>query len=64
MATPIVAGALSLVIEYGVLNNKKITNKDINIALLETSKDLGRNKNSQGWGKIDIESLLKFVRNI
>lgn len=64
MATPIVAGALALVIEYGLLNNKHITNKDIKIALLETSKDLGRNKNIQGWGKIDIVSLLKFVRNI
>ena len=42
----------------------RISNKDIKIGLLETSKDLGRNRNEQGWGKIDLLKLLTYFDNV
>ena len=62
MATPIVAGALALVVEWGERKHRKISNKEIKIALLETSTDLGRERNCQGWGKINIVKLIEYFR--
>ncbi len=59
MATPIVAGCIGLVLE-SCERGRRLTNKDIKIALLECSKDLGRDKNSQGWGKIDLIKMIEF----
>ena len=65
MATPIVAGALALVIEWAERYGRvRISNKDIKIGLLETSKDLGRDRNEQGWGKVDLLKLLTYFDRV
>lgn len=65
MATPIVAGALALVLEWAERYGRvRISNKDIKIGLLETSKDLGRDKNEQGWGKVDLLKLLTYFDRV
>ena len=54
MATPIVTGAISLLLEkYPDMNPK-----DVKIALKKSARDLGLNKNIQGFGELDIISLL------
>ena len=35
-----------------------MTNRDVKIRLMESSKDLGLPKNQQGWGLIDLNKLL------
>lgn len=59
MATPIVAGCIALVLENSE-KTRRITNKEIKISLLETSRDLGYEKNIQGWGKIDVLRMIEY----
>lgn len=54
MATPIVAGSIALMLE----KNPSLTNKDIKRRIFETAKDLGYDKNHQGWGMIHPEDLI------
>lgn len=54
MATPIVSGALALLLE----SNPYLTNKEIKKLLYERARDMGLSKNIQGWGCLDIERLL------
>lgn len=54
MATPIVSGAISLLLE----KHPDMTPKDVKIALKNTSRDMGVSKNIQGYGELDIERLL------
>ena len=54
MATPIVSGAAALLLQkYPYLNNEQVKRK-----LLHTARDLGEPWNKQGWGMIQINSLL------
>ena len=54
MATPVVCGALALLLEQRPL----LTNKEVKLRLSGTCRDLGLPRNQQGWGKIYIPSLL------
>ena len=54
MSTPIVAGALALLLEkYPDMNNR-----DVKRRLRERAVDLGLPRNQQGWGMLDVERLL------
>ncbi len=54
MSTPIVAGALALLLEkYPDMNNR-----DVKLRLRERAVDLGLPRNQQGWGMLDVERLL------
>jgi len=54
MSTPVVSGAIALLLE----KYPDMTNRDVKIRLMESSKDLGLPKNQQGWGLIDLNKLL------
>jgi len=54
MSTPIVSGAIALLLE----KHPDMSNRDVKIRLMESSKDMGRPKNQQGWGLLDLERLL------
>ncbi len=54
MATPVVTGAIALLLE----KYPQMTNKDVKKRLYERAKDMGYPKNIQGWGYLDIERLL------
>ena len=56
MSTPIISGAISLLLE----KHPDMTPKDVKIAIKNTAKDLGISKNIQGYGELDIEKLLKI----
>lgn len=56
VSTPIVSGAVALY--YGVRN--KATNKDVKIAIKNTSKNLGMPHSKQGWGLLDINKLIEY----
>lgn len=54
MATPIVTGVIALLLEkYPFLTNKEVKKR-----IYETAKDLGMEKNHQGWGEINPTALL------
>ncbi|MBD5458853.1 MAG: S8 family serine peptidase [Lachnospiraceae bacterium] len=54
MATPIVSGAAALLLQkYPYLNNEQVKRK-----MVYSAKDLGDAWNKQGWGMLDIQSLL------
>ena len=55
MSTPIMAGALALLLE----KEPEMTNKDVKLLLRERTVDLGLPHIQQGWGCLDIEKLLK-----
>ena len=55
MSTPIVSGAIALLLE----KYPDMTNRDVKLRLMESSKDLGLPKNQQGWGLLDMERFLK-----
>ena len=53
MSTPIVAGALALLLEkYPDMNNR-----DVKLRLRERAVDLGLPRNQQGWGMLDVARL-------
>ena len=54
MSTPIVSGAIALLLE----KYPDMTNRDVKLKLMESSKDLGLPKNRQGWGFLALEKLL------
>lgn len=55
MATPIVTGAVALLLS----NNRALSPKDVKMKLRERAVDLGYSWTRQGWGLVDIENLLK-----
>ncbi len=54
MATPVVSGALALLLE----KEPDMTPRDVKLRLRETALDLGLPRNQQGWGMIHIARLL------
>lgn len=56
MATPMVSGAIALLLE----KEPWLTNVEVKMRLKEASRDLGMEKNRQGWGCLDIPELLKL----
>lgn len=55
MATPIVSGALALLLE----KYPDMSNKDVKLFLRERAADMGLPRNQQGWGLLDIRELLR-----
>ena len=55
MATPYVSGAIALLLEQ----NPEMSNRDVKLLLRERAVDLGLPRNQQGWGLLDIPSLLR-----
>lgn len=55
MATPIVSGAIALLLSV----YPEMSNREVKIRLKNTAKDLGLTHERQGWGLLDVESLLK-----
>lgn len=55
MATPIVSGAIALLISA----EPEISNKDVKIRLKKCGKDLGYPWSKQGWGLLNVKSLLE-----
>ena len=55
MATPYVSGAIALLLEQ----HPEMSNRDVKLLLRERAIDLGLPRNQQGWGLLDIPSLLK-----
>ena len=54
MATPVVSGALALLLGQ----RPHLSSKEVKLQLSRTCKDMGFPKNQQGWGRIEIPSLL------
>ena len=54
MATPIISGAIALLLE----KNPELTPNQIKLKLKKSTVDLNYSRNQQGWGLIDIK---KFV---
>lgn len=55
MATPLVSGALALLLE----KHPEMNNRDIKLLLRERAVDIGLPRNQQGWGMLDVEELLR-----
>ena len=55
MATPVVSGAIALLLE----KEPWLTPKEVKLRLMESTVDLGLPRNQQGWGMIHIARLLK-----
>ena len=55
MSTPIVSGAIALLLE----KYPELSNKEVKLRLKRTAKDLLLPQNHQGWGQISIVNLLK-----
>lgn len=56
MATPMISGAIALLLE----KEPWLSNVEVKMRLKEASKDLGMERNRQGWGQPDIPELLKL----
>lgn len=54
MSTPIVSGAIALLLE----KYPDMTNRDVKLKIMESSRDIGLPRNQQGWGLLDVERLL------
>lgn len=54
MATPVVSGAIALLLS----KEPQLTNAEVKMRLRESSQDLHLPRNRQGWGRLDIGSLL------
>ena len=54
MSTPLVSGAIALLLE----KYPSMSNKDVKLRIRERAVDLGLPHNQQGWGKLDVKSLL------
>lgn len=57
MATPVVSGLIALLLEV----NPKLTNVQIKRLLKNAAEDTGEDRYKQGWGKINIDNMLKFI---
>ena len=55
MSTPIVSGAIALLLE----KYPEMTNRDVKLKLMQSSRDIGLPRNQQGWGLLDVERLLR-----
>ena len=55
MSVPFVSGAIACLLE----KYPEMTNTQIKLRLRERAQDLGLPKNHQGWGALDVETLLK-----
>lgn len=55
MATPVISGAIALYLE----KNPTVTNKMVKLKLRSSCDDLGYPPNQQGWGRINLEKLLR-----
>lgn len=56
MATPVVSGAIGLLLE----KNPDMTPKDVKYCLYKTAKDCGYSKSIQGWGLIDVKRMMEY----
>ena len=56
MATPIVSGAMALLLE----KYPRMTNGEAKLRLYQSCDDLGLPKSHQGWGRLNIERLLSL----
>lgn len=56
MSTPIVSGAAALLLSC----YPSMTNLEVKIRMKNTATDLGLNHEKQGWGKINVQSLLNL----
>jgi len=56
MATPRVSGAIALLLE----KNPELSPDDVKYALKRSAADLLKDANQQGWGRLDIESLISM----
>ena len=56
MATPVVSGAVALLLE----KEPWLSNVEVKMRLKEAAKDLGMERNRQGWGQPDIPGLLRL----
>ncbi|MGN0343132.1 MAG: S8 family peptidase [Roseburia sp.] len=54
MATPVVSGAVALLLQ----KEPELTPAEVKIRLYESSVDIGREKQAQGWGRLDVVNLL------
>lgn len=57
MSAPIISGIIALMLE----KNPNLKNKDIKKILHDTCRDLGLEKNQQGWGEIDIIKIFEYI---
>jgi serine protease AprX len=55
MSTPVVSGAIALLLE----KYPGMSNRDVKLFLRARAKDLGMERNRQGWGLLDVKELLK-----
>ncbi len=55
MATPVVSGAIALLLE----RHPEMTPQEVKLKLRDSALDLGLPRNQQGWGMIQIDRLLK-----
>lgn len=56
MSVPVVSGAIALLLEKDPL----LQNVEVKMLLKEACVDLGYDRNQQGWGKLDIDKLLRL----
>ena len=54
MATPMVSGAVSLLLEQ----NPSMTNREVKIRLKNSAVDKGESHSLQGWGMLNIRRML------
>ena len=55
MSTPVVSGAIALLLS----KYPDMSNVEVKLRLRESSIDIGRPQNEQGWGLLNVEKLLK-----
>ena len=55
MSTPVVSGALALLLE----RYPEMTNVDVKLRIRERAVDLGLPRNQQGWGLLDVGRLIE-----
>ena len=55
MSTPLVSGAIALLLE----KHPDMSNKDVKLRIRERAVDLGLPHNQQGWGKLDVARLVE-----
>lgn len=56
MSTPKISGAIALMLE----KDPFLTNVEIKMLLRESARDLGYDRNLQGWGELDLKQFMKL----